>query len=129
MDMIVTLEGKSKVSAAYKGFIITTDQPEAAGGTGLAPAPFDLFLASIGTCAGYYIQSFCLQRGVDTAGIEIVQKMHYNKEERRISGIDIEVKLPASFPEKYREAVVAAANSCAVKKHINNAPEFRIVLV
>ncbi|MDD3878128.1 MAG: OsmC family protein [Bacteroidales bacterium] len=124
--MHIKFNGKSKISAEYKGFSIKTDQSERGGGEGSAPAPFDLFLASIGTCAGYYIKSFCDQRDIDIDGIEITQKMIYNQMEGRISGIDIEVKLPADFPEKYKNALISAANSCAVKKHILTPPEFKI---
>jgi len=41
-----------KVFADYGGFTIETDQAVKAGGDGSAPAPFNLFLASLGTCAG-----------------------------------------------------------------------------
>jgi ribosomal protein S12 methylthiotransferase accessory factor len=54
MDMVVNFPGGKKVDAIYKGFTINTDQPEKGGGEGTAPSPFDLFLSSIGTCAGFY---------------------------------------------------------------------------
>jgi len=129
MDIVIKLKGNTKVSAEYKGFSINTDQPVQAGGENTAPSPFDLFLASIGTCAGFYIQSFCNQRGLDADGISIVQKLNYNREEHRISSIEIEVKLPVGFPEKYRDALINSANACTVKKHLHQAPEINIVLV
>ena len=55
MEMEIFFEGNKKVSANLNGTIIRTDQPLQAGGNGSAPAPFDLFLASIGTCAGIYV--------------------------------------------------------------------------
>ena len=129
MDMLIKMNGKSKISAEYKGFVINTDQSLASGGENTALPPFDLFLASIGTCAGYYIKAFCDQRDIDTDGIEITQKMIYNKEEHRVSGIDIEVKLPENFPMKYKDALINAANTCAVKRHILTPPEFKIYTI
>ncbi len=129
MDIVIKLKGNTKVSAEYKGFSINTDQPVQAGGENTAPSPFDLFLASIGTCAGFYIQSFCNQRGLDASGISIVQKLNYNREEHRISSIEIEVKLPVGFPEKYKDALINSANACTVKKHLLQAPEIKIVAV
>ena len=61
-EMRVTFPGGKKVDAEYKGFVIRTDQPVHQGGEGTAPAPFDLFLASIATCAGIYVLSFCQNR-------------------------------------------------------------------
>ncbi len=53
MEMQISLAGGKKVDARFKGFTIRTDQPESSGGENSAPSPFDLFLGSIGTCAGY----------------------------------------------------------------------------
>jgi len=124
MDIEVRFDGKKKVTALYKGFEIITDQPIKAGGDGSAPGPFDLFLASIATCAGFYVKSFCDQRGISADGICITQRMNHNPETRMIEQIHIEIKLPAGFPEKYKQAVILAAEQCAVKKHITSAPDF-----
>lgn len=126
MDMTITFPGGKKVDAEYNGFTHKTDQPAAGGGENTAPSPFDLFLASLGTCAGFYVLSFCQQRGIDLAGIELRQSMHRDPKTHLIGRIDIEIVLPASFPEKYRAAVVQAAQSCTVKKHLENPPTFNL---
>ena len=122
MEMIITLEGKAKVNAHFKGFTISTDQPQPSG-DGSAPTPFDLFLASLGTCAGIYVKSFCEQRGIATDNIKIVQTMEYDNVKRMISEINLNIQLPADFPEKYKEAVVNAADLCAVRRHLLDAPK------
>jgi ribosomal protein S12 methylthiotransferase accessory factor len=129
MRMTITMEGKAKVNAEYNGQFIRTDQPVMGGGEGSAPAPFDLFLASIGTCAGIYVKSFCDQRGIPTDEIKIYQEMIYDKAARRIGTIKLEIELPADFPEKYKGAVINAAELCAVKKYMHNPPEFEIYSV
>jgi ribosomal protein S12 methylthiotransferase accessory factor len=40
--------------------------------------------------------------------------------------VNIEIILPAAFPEKYRAAVIQAAQLCAVKKHLENPPKFNL---
>ena len=57
MEIKVTLEGGKRVSTRIGDHLIMTDQPAKHGGGDEAPAPYDLFLASIGTCAGFYVQS------------------------------------------------------------------------
>jgi ribosomal protein S12 methylthiotransferase accessory factor len=125
--MEITLGEGRKVSAEYNGHIIQTDQPLQYGGEDSAPAPFDLFLASLGTCAGFYVKIFCLKRNIPTDNIKIVQTMFVDENTAMISDIKIDIKLPADFPEKYKDAVVNSANLCAVKKHIQNPPLFEIV--
>jgi len=129
MQMRIYFEGKKKVLADYMGETIVTDQPLQAGGEGTAPAPFTLFLASIGTCAGIYVRSFCEQRGIPTHNIYLTQKMSFNPLSRMIDKIDIEIHLPPDFPDKYKDAVINAADLCAVKKHLINAPDMRVYTV
>ncbi|MGB4705227.1 MAG: OsmC family protein [Candidatus Saccharicenans sp.] len=125
----VTFEGNLKVKAEYRGYSILTDQPVYAGGEGAAPSPFDLFLASIATCAGFYTLAFCRQRGLSTEGIYLTMSMEKGKDSKMVEKIRIEIHLPPDFPEKYREAVVKAAEQCAVKAHIEKPPVFETVTV
>ena len=124
--MEIFFDGGKKVNARLNGNIIKTDQPLEAGGEGSAPSPFDLFLASIGTCAGIYVKGFCDQRDIPTDNIKIIQSMEYNHETRLISKIGLDIKLPTDFPEKYKDAVINVANLCAVKKHLKNPPQIEV---
>ena len=129
MDMQIYFPGGKRVYADYGGFTIETDQPARGGGDDSAPAPFDLFLASIGTCAGIYALGFMQQRGIDPEGSRITMRTHFDRSAGLISKIDLELKLPADFPEKYRAAVINAMNLCAVKKHLHQPPEFELTTV
>ncbi|MCR4417775.1 MAG: OsmC family protein [Ignavibacteria bacterium] len=128
-EMEIVFSGNKKVDAIFNGQVIRTDQPIQAGGDGTAPAPFDLFLASIGTCAGIYVLGFCQARGIPTDGIKLIQKMNYNFQKRLFDKIEVEIKLPPDFPEKYKAAVINAAENCAVKKHLLNPPELIVKAV
>ena len=43
-----------------------------------------------------------------------------------VEQIDLEIQVPPEFPEKYRPALIRAAELCAVKKHFENPPKFEI---
>lgn len=122
MEILIDFPGGSRVDAHLKQFTIPTDQPPA----DTAPMPFDLFLASIGTCAGIYILGFCRQRGLPTEGIQIVQRMHSNPATGMIEQIDLEILIPPTFPEKYRDSLIRSAELCKVKKHMEQPPRFNI---
>ncbi|MBC8184674.1 OsmC family protein [candidate division KSB1 bacterium] len=126
MDMEITFPGGKKVDANFKGFTINTDQPVHGGGDNSAPAPFDYFLASIGTCAGIYVLSFCQQRGILTDNIKIVQKIVPDASGRGIGTIELEIQVPSDFPGQYKSAVIRSADLCAVKKYLHNPPKFEI---
>jgi len=129
MDMQIYFPGGKRVYAEYGGFTIETDQPARGGGDDSAPAPFDLFLASIGTCAGIFALGFMQQRGIDATGAKITMRTQHDPAVGLISKIELELELPAGFPDKYRAAVVNAMNLCTVKKHLHQPPEFEITTV
>ena len=125
--MEITFDGGKVVTAHSHGHLIKTDQPLDNGGGDTAPAPFELFLASIGTCAGIYVKSFCDNRKIPTDNIKIIQKTEYNKETGLPVNITLDIQLPADFPEKYRASVVSVAELCKVKKSIANPPVFQVI--
>jgi len=123
--MTVSFPGGKRVDAEYGGFTIRTDQPPQGGGEGSAPQPFDLFLASIATCAGIYVKGYCDARGLPSEGLGLTMRIERD-EQHRVRRLVLEIALPEGFPEKHKEAVVRAADLCAVKKHILNPPAFEI---
>jgi putative redox protein len=125
-EMEIYFPGGKRVYADYKGFTVETDQPLAGGGEGSAPAPFDLFMASIGTCAGIYVLAFLQQRGLPTDGAGVSMSREVDPQTGFVSRIGLDLHLPAEFPEKYRGAVVRAVEQCAVKRHLHQPPAFDI---
>lgn len=124
----VSFPGGKKVDAHLKGFTISTDQPVAGGGENSAPSPFDLFLASIATCAGIYAVSFCQSKGLNTEGLKLEMDGDRNPETGLIGNIKLNLTLPADFPEKYKPAIEKSMGLCTVKKHLADAPSFEISL-
>jgi ribosomal protein S12 methylthiotransferase accessory factor len=125
--MEITFDGGKVVTAHSHGHVIKTDQPVHSGGQNSAPSPFELFLASIGTCAGIYVKSFCDNRSLATDNIKIIQTAEYDEETGLPINIKLDIKLPADFPEKYKEAVISVAELCKVKKTIVTPPVFEVI--
>ena len=126
MKMEIVSAGGKKVNALYKGFTIKTDQSKEYGGDESAPEPFDMFLASIGTCVGINIIVFCQRHSISTEKIQLILLFERNQKTKMIEKIKIEIQLPMDFPEKYKKAVIRLADLCSVKKHMINPPEFEI---
>jgi ribosomal protein S12 methylthiotransferase accessory factor len=122
MEILIDFPGGSRVDAHFGDFDVATDQPPASS----APSPFELFLASIGTCAGIYVLGFCQQRGLPTTGIRIVERVNRNSATGMVEKIDLEIQVPDAFPAQYRESLIRSAELCAVKKHLEKPPRFEI---
>lgn len=126
MKMDIQFPGGARVDAAFRGFTVRTDQPVKAGGEGLAPAPFDLFLASLATCAGYYAVRFLQSRDLSTEGLALRLETERDPESKRLTTIHLDLELPEGFPEKYHGAILRAMDQCAVKKVLDDPPEFEV---
>ncbi len=124
--MDIEFPGGKRVDAQYRGFTHRTDQPEDEGGGGSAPEPYDLFLASLGTCAGVYVLSFCRERGLDTTGLRLSLAAEKDEQSKLFSRVVLTLHLPADFPPKYIKAVQKAAGLCTVKRTLADPPEFEI---
>jgi ribosomal protein S12 methylthiotransferase accessory factor len=120
VEISITFPGGKKVNAEMNGMTIATDQPYA------------LFLASIGTCAGIYVLSFCQERSIPADKVHIVQRLEYtalDEKKSRLSKITLEIHVPPDFPQKYHNALVKVADQCAVKKTIQDPPVFEVKTV
>ena len=126
--MRIDLSGDSRVSAKLGGFTVDTDQPVRAGGDGSAPAPFDYFLASIGTCAGFYVQEFLHHRGLPTEGVHLTLTTTRRPGSKMLARITLRLVLPEGFPDRYRMAIARAVDLCTVKRHILDPPLFETIV-
>jgi ribosomal protein S12 methylthiotransferase accessory factor len=123
----IVFPGAKQVDARIGNFVIHTDQAEEAGGSASAPEPFDLFLASIATCAGIFALNFCQARNIDTQGLGLRMECERDPVRKLFSCMRLRLALPAGFPEKYRGGIVKAIELCTVKRHILDSPKFQVV--
>ena len=126
MEIIVDFPGGARVDAHFAGFTVPTDQPPAGGGQASAPTPFELFLTSLGTCAGIYVLGFCRKRNLPTDGMRIVQRIHANQTNGLVDALDLEIQVPPDFPEKYYNALILSAEQCKVKQQMDAPPAFNV---
>lgn len=122
----ITFPGGKKVNADFGSRVVQTDQSVAHGGQDTAPEPFELFLASVGTCAGLYVLGFCQARGISTEDIHLLQRNEFDDDTHALKSVELRIVLPPTFPEKYRVAIVRAAEGCKVKRALATPPAFTV---
>lgn len=129
LEMLVTFPGGARVNTQVGPYTVTTDKAIEAGGEGTAPNPFQLFLASLGACAGVYVLSFCRQRGLPTDEIRLVQRVLPDPDTGLVGQVELEIHVPPSFPERYHSALIRATEQCTVKKHLEKPPAIDTLVV
>ncbi|ASM52192.1 hypothetical protein PESP_b0663 [Pseudoalteromonas espejiana DSM 9414] len=127
MEISVSMLAGQKQSAKFGDLEVISDQSINAGGGAEHPEPFDYFLVSMVLCAGFYARKFCEQRDISTEGMTLTQN-NENVVENGKKLFSIEINLPDGFPDKYKKALIAAVNTCTVKKVIQAQPEFSVVV-
>jgi ribosomal protein S12 methylthiotransferase accessory factor len=125
----VAFPGGKRIDAQVGDFLIQTDQPAKYGGQGEAPAPFDLFLASLATCAGIFAWNFCEMRKLPTEGLALDMVCIDDAQKKMVGEIIFRLTLPDDFPEKYRQGIVRAMEQCAVKRHMQQSPAFSVEIL
>ena len=125
MTMTISFPGGVSVDATVNGHTVHTDQPRPLGGDD-AMSPFDLFLASAGTCMGFYALRFCQERGIPTEGLGLTLEPERDPASNRVVTVRIGLQLPDEFPNKYRDAILRAVDHCSVKRHLVEPPRFEL---
>lgn len=124
----VSFPGGKRIDARVGDFTIRTDQPAKYGGDAGAPAPFELFLASLATCAGIFAWNFCEMRHLSTEGLALRMECIDDPQKKMIGEVRFHLRLPEGFPEKYRQGIVRAMEQCTVKRHMQQSPDFTVVV-
>jgi ribosomal protein S12 methylthiotransferase accessory factor len=122
----VSFPGGVQVAARVSSFDILTDQPPEDGGNNAAPSPYDLFLSSVATCAGFYALRFCQQRQLSTEGLAIALDIERHSDTRRLETIRMKLSLPTGFPVKYQQAILRSIDQCSVKKALSDPPAIEL---
>jgi len=125
----VSFPGGKRIDAKVGDFTIQTDQPTRYGGKASAAAPFELFLASLATCAGIFAWNFCETRNISSDGLALKMECIDDEKLKMIGETRFYLTLPVDFPEKYRDGIIRAMEQCTVKRHMQQPPRFSVELV
>lgn len=128
VNIKVRFPGGKRAYAECKGFTIETDQSEKHGGDGSAPSPFDLFLCSLATCMGVYALNFGEKHGLSSEDLTLDLKSDKDSESGLVRNIEVTVVVPEHTPAPVRNGLARAVGHCMVKRHLEQAPSFDILV-
>lgn len=103
------------------------DQPADNGGEGAGPSPPDFLLASLASCAAYYVLRYLQTRALPTEGLTVRVTAGKAANPPRLGSFRIEVRLP-ELEERHREGVLRAVKSCLIHNTLLHAPVIETVV-
>jgi putative redox protein len=122
----VTWDGGVRFTADIRGHKVPVDQPPQGGGTDSAPMPLELLPTALGTCVALYVQQFLVTRGLDATGMEVQVFTAPAANPHRVGQFAVTVSVPRGIPDKYRDAVRHAAESCTVHHTLTHRPDIAV---
>jgi putative redox protein len=125
-----TVKFRSGVSfdVESRGHKLVSDQPREIGGADDGMTPPELFLASIGTCAGYYAIQYLKARNLPQQGLNGRGWAEKAMQPARIGTIRIDVEAPGAEDEKNQAGLVRAVEKCLIHNTLLHTPEIAITV-
>ncbi len=107
---------------------LLVDQPVQEGGNDEGSTPVEMFVASLGTCIGYFAVRFCQRHKLPMAGLKVFMEWGYAEQPHRIGSMTARVGLPTRLDTAMRERLQKVLEGCTVHNSITHAPEISIQL-
>ncbi|WXG44848.1 MAG: OsmC family protein [Promethearchaeati archaeon SRVP18_Atabeyarchaeia-1] len=126
--MSVSLVENVKFEAECRGHKVIIDQPEEDGGSDAGMSPIELFVASLGSCIGYFASVFCRRRKIAAGGLKVDLSWGWSENPHRIGSIEARITLPAKLAQKERAGLLRMVEECTVHNTLKVKPEIRILL-
>ncbi len=106
---------RTECTHIQSGQTIITDAPVDNNGKGEAFSPTDLTATSLGTCMITIMGIAARNHNINIDGATLEVTKHMASDPRRISGVDIKVKMPAkSYTSKEKSIMEKAGLTCPV---------------
>jgi uncharacterized OsmC-like protein len=126
MHLTIERLGRVSFTVQTRSHLVLCDQPKENGGADKAMTPTELFLASLGTCVGYYVVQFCDTRNLDATDMRIQIDGEILPNPGRIGKIAICIRLPFELEEDKIKALIRAATHCTIHNTLMHPPEVRV---
>lgn len=124
--MVRHIEG-DRFTVGIRGHEVVVDQPVTDGGTDAGPTPTELFVGGLASCVAFYAGRFLARHGVERDGLSVDCDWEMAQDRpNRVGRIDIRLGLPASFPKKHHDRLMAVVEHCTVHNSMVQMPEIHI---
>ncbi|MCB9831507.1 MAG: OsmC family protein [Planctomycetes bacterium] len=97
---------------------IHTDAPKDNQGLGRSFSPTDLVAAALGSCMATIMGIYARRHELDIEGMEVTVDKRMTDSPRRIGALETTITLPRPVPDRHREPLRRAAESCPVHKSL-----------
>jgi uncharacterized OsmC-like protein len=128
MEVLVEHLEAVKFQVKARTHTLLCDQPPDIGGSDQGMNPPELLLASLGSCAGYYAVQYLKKYNLGMEGIRVRLAAEKVKNPFRLDNFQVELELPADFPEEHRAGVERAVHHCLIHNTLLHPPQITLAI-
>lgn len=121
--MKIIYNGKKEFTVNVRNHSFTVDQPVDNGGENKGPTPPEIFAASLGTCIGVYVASYCNTKGIKTEGLMFDVDWKFSEEHEKIEEISVKIFMPDESYKAREKAILRVAEHCLIHNTITGNPK------
>jgi len=118
--------GGLRLQAEARGHRIVVDQPQEDGGEDKGMTPVELFVASLGTCIGFYAVRFCQRHGLSSEGLQVRMSWDYAEQPHRIGVMSAKVDLREKLDTAMKDRLQKVLEGCTVQNSISMSPKISV---
>ena len=74
-------------------------------------------------CTAHHVRAFLAERGLPIEDAGLVVQAERSPDSHLLESVSLELRVPKELPEKYNDAIMRAAEQCAVKQQLGCKPE------
>ncbi len=129
MELRVVYTGGKRFEAMARNHVVVSDQPldDDGGDSGMTPP--EIFLASLGTCVGYYAAEYLKTRDLPAEKLEVRVSASKGGKPVRIASIEVNVIAPGvDSDERHREGLKRAVGHCLIHNTLVALPHMEITV-
>jgi putative redox protein len=124
MQISVSYKSNFKFEATTRGHTIVGDRACEDGGDDAGMTPPEWFLASLGSCVGFYALKYCQARGLDPSGLMVdVSAQKITEQMPRLDHLQIHLSLPIALNTHHQRGLEKAVESCLIHNTLNHPPQ------
>jgi uncharacterized OsmC-like protein len=122
MEVTIQHLGEVQFEVKARNHTIYCDQPAEAGGFDEGMTPPEFFLASLGTCAGYYAAQYIKARKLNPDGLRVRVSAEKVKNPARLDNIKIHVDYPQALEAHHHDGLLRAVHQCLIHATLLTTP-------
>ena len=105
---------------------IACDQPAENGGFDEGMTPPELFLASLGSCAGFYAAQYLKKHDLATQGTVVRVSAQKITNPPRLNDFHIQVEIPSGVSDQHIAGIEDAVHRCLIHNTLLNPPSISL---